>query len=307
MLSCFLLAVSLSGDSGSGVNVDELTKSIIRQLSQQGNAIIGISQELKNIGKPTKKTPRLGSQQTLPEPPAGSAFTAVGQGYSSDFVGESVRLITTEGDEFSQEPGSYILVVNSKPLIVGPTGPSIRRGTNLLAKITFGSGGVTHLLEVDGNQGSIALPAQTLFVEIGEIPYCQIDQAGSIGPNNYYQSTLVSATVQKSSNSTARKTTRSYWTLGDATDVMEIPIPPFAYEWTVMPFAEVTSGSLPIASAYVENAFNEVLDTPIPEMLESMARTHCFRALPPNVQGGKIVMMNTNASWAGQLVFHVGI
>lgn len=279
-------------------------------LARQTRSFIAIEETLKVQGQYTPTTTtRTGNSVKVAEPPLGSSFSAAGLGYSNAFVGERYRIINVdEKDKMSNLPGSWVLSLSSQVTSIGPTGPSIRRASNLLAKISFGVGGTTQEVEVDANENLIALPSNTLCVDVGQSPYAPVDFSGAVGPNNYFQEETVTATAYRSTQGGQFAPTRSYWVLGDSTDTIQIPIPPFAREWTYMPVEPVESGDEPLQEAIVYSAGTfQVLDTPVPEVLTTMARMHCFRALPPNSQSGFVQVKPGVGTWYGQLVFRLGL
>lgn len=271
----------------------------------QGRSLIAMSQELKaaNVRKNLSST-RLGRSLAFADPGDAYAFfdsAVVGSGnYGKNFVGQEARMVSvTADDEISNAPGSWAISFSTREILVGSQSPDDVRASNLVAKINFGSGGTSHYVEIDANYGTVILPAQTVWVDVGQEPFMPDDTYAYPTPNRFMQSITSVVTACKSSQSCG-EARRSYWVGGAAGSL--VPIPPFAIAWAYMPIAPVTSGSLP-ATVSVLSASADTLDEPIPELVESMARTHCFRELPPNSEGGTISILPASASFGGQIVF----
>ncbi len=272
-------------------------------------AIISMQEQIIAVprakGDPrTLETTRYGSSAEISEPLPGTLLPNVPI-IPMEIVGDKYQLIRLNMEDMrSAAPGSWVLTLSSEVLDVGPTGPSITRVNPLVADILFGSGGTHHRVQVDAQADTIALPSQTAFVTVGYAPISTAAGAGGPGsPNASYARIRVNATMQKAAQNGMVQATRSFWVL-DA-DPYQIPIPPFAQSWRIELQQLVPNGSLPVTSLEVRTAQGVALDQPVPEVLESMARTLCSRPIPPDAAGGYMLVNLASVAWSGKIVFNL--
>jgi len=227
-------------------------------------------------------------------------------------LGNPFRLLSVdESDARTKADGNWVLTLRSRVQTVGPTGPSITPCAPLIARVSFGVGGITQQVEVDAFNSVLSVPSETVFVDM---LYTQIaPAAGAPGtPNTLFSEIEVFGTLNKGIESGEGTPLRSYFINASAGVgiPVDVPIPPFATAWCYIPVTEVLAASLPLAGAYVMagpigSGYSRVLESVIPEVTASMARMHCFRDLPS--EAGRLSLLLTNSSWYGSLIFQIGL
>lgn len=227
-------------------------------------------------------------------------------------LGNPFRLLSVdEGDARTRDSGNWILTLRSRIKTVGPIGPNINPCTPLIARVSFGVGGITQQVEVDAFNTVLSVPSETVFVDL---LYTQIaPEAGVPGtPNTLMSEIEVFGTLNKGIESGSGTPIRSYLINASAGigSPVNVPIPPFATAWCYIPQTAVLAASLPLAAAFViggplGSPYTRVIETIIPEVAASMARMHCFRELPS--EAGRLALFLTDSSWFGAVIFQIGL
>lgn len=264
------------------------------------------------IGTQRQRLTSLGSTAEIAESDLGPTPQLYG---NFQPIGPRRRLLSIDPkDAPDDSPGSWVVSLAGRVLETGPGNPGITRAVPAIAYIGFGKGGVLQEVEVDAWRNLIALPGDTAYIDV------QYNQFGvaTASPDPAYAPTALfrrvgfKATAHRTLETGEAIPTRSYYNVAPLGGVSLIPVPPFATSWTIIPNNfQVVSGSLPyevLIRSAITTGGGMILDTPVPEVVESMARTLCFRPLP---SGAGLLQLLTNgpgaATKACQVVFRLGL
>lgn len=230
-------------------------------------------------------------------------------------IGPRRRLLSIDPkDAPDNSPGSWVISLAGRVLDTGPGNPGITRAVPAIAYIGFGKGGVLQEVECDAWRNLIALPGDTVYVDV---QYNQFGAAG-VAPDPAYAPTALfrrvgfKATAHRTLETGEAIPTRTYYSAAPLGGLSRMPVPPFATAWTIVPNNfQVVAGSLPyevLIRSAAQGGGGMILDNPVPEVVESMARTLCFRSLP---SGSGELQLRTNgpgaATKACQVVFRLGL
>lgn len=202
----------------------------------------------------------------------------------SEFEFQKVqRIVSANANDFpgAERSGSWVLTVDADYTV---TGASLQYAP-IVAKVTFGAGGIQNNLYIDAFRGSISIPAPDVIVSVGHTK--MLGTGGVLGPNaGYAPEAKVRATLQRSNEGSGESSilTRNFYMAPSLSATM--PIPPFATAWAVAneydPDGTVLSG---LSNVLIKNSrTGSTLDRVTDTIADSMKRTLCFRPLPPQAR-----------------------
>jgi len=219
-------------------------------------------------------------------------------------------LSVDESDARTKEGSNWVLTLRSSVKKVGLVPGIFNPTSTLIARVTFGVGGITQVVEVDTFNSVISIPSETVFVDLLQTQIAPA--AGPSGtPDSIFEEVEVFGTINKGIESGSGIPLRSYFINGPTPGGWTVPVPPFATAWCYLPALNVDAASLPILgnvrvqSAGLNQPHNRTIELVIPEVSASMARMHCFRDLPSEAES--INLNLTNNTWYGSLIFQIGL
>lgn len=200
-------------------------------------------------------------------------------------------LAVTAADYPGEEmAGSWVLTLTTD--LGEPTDPPLSQYTPVVARVSWGAGGISNSILIDAWRSSISIPSPDVRVDVG---YTQFGGNESIVGLRYPQS-IVRGTIQRSTEGAGEFSTLTRLITWDGDGIISpevsIGIPPFATAWSIYTGWGTPGTGRGIIRAVVNSAKFDPHASPLPQgilldrvdetILDSMQNAFCYRPLPPN-------------------------
>lgn len=192
-----------------------------------------------------------------------------------------------------QGPANWVITLKAEILDLGPDifGGVPCIGSQLVAKVTYGTGGVSSSFEVDAWRSIFSIPATDFEIEVGWSTPGTDETADGVAqiPTRVPMKTRVTATAHRSLETGEGIPTRSFWLIpslggAGANFTRSVPIPPQAVSWCVSTPVSPAATDQPLTTTQlttIRTPFSAIVaDGVNPDVLNAMIRGRCFREAP---------------------------
>jgi hypothetical protein len=208
---------------------------------------------------------------------------------------DPARLLTLSPADFrpGEEGRNWVISLRA----IWPKTFDLAKISPVVARVSYGQGGSSQTVLIDAGNSVFAVPGDEVTVEVGYLSQPDTNTTAY----EYQPGVQVTGTAVRSSfvPESAPRLTVPFDSVG-----VDIRIPSMARYWTLYPESQVAAGDLPYNVDIQSGAF--VVETPIPEVIASMARMHQYRALPSSAW--RMIVTPTDIPWRkGQVEFTLSL